>query len=591
MTSRKLVRKSNLSRMFFTAFITSSMIEFGYASADLIDAVIISNKLGSASIAAQGIAYPFFSIACLVSGLLSIGMQIMCSDYIARGKIKEMQQSFSMTTIVSVIIAGLLSIGLFIWADLVAFVLGANGNAAHLMLGAAAYLKGLSVGVVPMILCVVLAGVISLDGGAHLVQVAAIAGAVSDVIFDLVSVKLGGGIFGIGIATSASNLVNFLFLTTHFLKKGRFARFVIKDLPWKDMKNILAMGSERATRSLMDTLRPVFINMIMIAIGGELGMSALSIRNNLCDVIEVPAMGIVGAVGLLTGLTYGEKNWDDCKEVGHLAHVYTLIYSLVVIVVMIPLADIVAGIYVPNDPELRNLVIFAIYCLAVGNVFSTLVVCRVAYLQSIHLIKEPQILTLLNKLIVVLAICLILMKIMGHRGVIVALAACGFIILAGIYIYYVIRYRKLKPSVDDFMNLPDEFKIKPQDIIELQIGNMEEAVTVSEQLQLFARGHKLPEEKAYRAAICAEELTKNIIDFGYANVEKHGFIDFRAIISDGDIILRIRDDCHKFDVQQYVSMITEEKPTEGLGLYLVAKESKDIKYVNIMNTNTVMVTI
>lgn len=74
-----------ISMMFWSAFITSSIIEFAAVGSGLIDGLVISKMLGPDSMAAEGIAHPYFSIAGVISGMLMVGMQTMCTSFLARG--------------------------------------------------------------------------------------------------------------------------------------------------------------------------------------------------------------------------------------------------------------------------------------------------------------------------------------------------------------------------------------------------------------------------------------------------------------------------------------------------------------------------
>lgn len=144
---------------------------------------VLDRLLGTASMAAEGIAHPFYSISSMVSGLLAVGMQSICSEDLAHGKVKEMQRVFSMTAIVAFVMSCLMTCLLFFGSEQVAILLGARGNAAHLLPESSLYLRGLALGCIPSVLSAILCGAIQLDSGSRLIQIAALTGSFTDVVF------------------------------------------------------------------------------------------------------------------------------------------------------------------------------------------------------------------------------------------------------------------------------------------------------------------------------------------------------------------------------------------------------------------------
>lgn len=592
---KKIRSKSIVASMFLEAFITSSIIELAAVGSGLIDGVITSKMLGNFCMAAEGVAHPFFSIAGVVSGLLAVGMQTMISSNLARGQIKEMQKTYSLTVVVAVVVSAILTALLFFASENVAFILGARGNGASLLTEASLYLRGLSIGCIPMILCVILSCAIQIDSGSRLVQVSALVASLTDIIFDLVAVKAGLGMYGMGLATSVSYYFNFVFLLFHFIKKDRLIHFDFSGIEWKRLAQISKLGSEKASRRLTNVLRPMALNAIIISAGGAMGMSALSIRNNIGNFLEIPMTGIAGATALLSGISFGEKNAHGCREVGKVAHIFAVAYSAVVLAFIMIFVNPIASYYVPEAGELHDLVVFSMYTLALGLFTSTLIASRTSYLQASHQIKKTQILTFLNKLLVVVPCAFLCVNIWGSYGVIASFVISDLLILIFVFFYY----RKPNsakempiPTPEDYLALPEEFNIKPQDVIELTVVNEEEAALSAEQLQMFCAGHKMPHEKGIHASLCMEELLMNIIQIGFPLCKSICPIQIRVTISNGDIIMMIRDKCPKYDLKQRVQALDDNSDSESnLHIKLIAKTAKNIEYINLLETNTEIITI
>lgn len=90
--TNKSARWSVVNKMFSSLAFAGMIIEFSQVGAGFIDGLIISRFLGSEMMAAEGIAYPIFSIVGIISGLIAAGMQVTCSQLVGRGKLKDVNR-------------------------------------------------------------------------------------------------------------------------------------------------------------------------------------------------------------------------------------------------------------------------------------------------------------------------------------------------------------------------------------------------------------------------------------------------------------------------------------------------------------------
>ncbi len=584
--------KSILSKMFFSAFLTTTVIEFTAVGAGLIDGLITTRMLGTVAMAAEGIVYPYYSIVGIISGLLAGGMQIIAGNQLSRGKREEMQKMFSMVTLIATIISVLFVIAFFAKADFIVMLLGARGNVVELQPGAADYLRGLASGTLPLILCVILSSALQMDSASNLVRIAAAGGMVADIVLDVIAVKMGWGLFGMGLASSVSYYVNLGILFLHFLKKNRMVHFKFKNLPWASLSEIMTLGSDKLAKRLANTLRPIILNMLIISAGGALGMSALSIRNTIATFFEIPISGIAGATALLIGIAYGEKNKEECIQIAKLAHRYTYVCSVVICVLMALSARFLAAYYVKDEGELRQLVILAMYMFGIQSFFRSLVFNRMAYLQSIFRVKESFALTMFSRLLAVTTCAALLVKPLGSKGVILSFAIGDAMICIGILFYHLLLNKGRLSNIEDYLMLPKEFDVPPQDIIEVTIKDEEEVALSAHQLQAFCKGHKYDKKTAMYASLYLEEATLNIIHHGFAQVKNPSPIDVRILIVNGELIIRIRDYCPAFDLPKRIALVQDDvDPDKHLGIKLISATGKKIEYVNLLDTNTLILTI
>lgn len=596
MALRAILKKKNhrwviTDKMFLSLFLTGSIIEFSQVGSGFIDGLIISRYLGAEAMAAEGIVHPIYSIMGIISGLLAVGMQVRCTQMIGRGNPKDVSRFFSATVYVGTVVSLLLTFLVLVFAKPFAALLGASGNAADLLLPASKYLTGIGVGIPPLIMTAILAPAFQLDSGRKAIQTGAIIEAVSDVLLDILAVKLGFGIIGVGLATAAASYLNLLYQCTHFLKKDRMLHFVRPNIPVKEFLQMLSNGGERAVKRVFNTIRPVILNNIIISYGGAIAMSALSVRNSLSNFVEIFGAGIASAVALLTGMYYGEINEEAIEEVNACERRWIFRCCGCVCVLVLLLAPLIARLYVSEDGELLRMVTFVIRMLALQNPLQALIANRIKYLQATGHRRNMNLLIFAAQLVFVLLSAFVLGRAFGVYGILACFTVSDALSLLAIYVFYGIKCRTHFPTRRDFLALPAEFYLHPGDVISLDIHSMEDVTLTSEQIMLFCKGHKVDRKIAYFAALSFEELAANTVEYGFPqNRSKRPIIDLRAVITGDMFVMRLRDNCPQFDITKQIAAVNAAgaDPLQNIGIRMVSKTASDISYLHTFETNCII---
>lgn len=597
MKLKKLFAKRNsrwaiTDKMLFSLFLTGATIELSQVGSGFVDGLLISRRLGSDAMAAAGIVYPIFSILGIISGLLAVGMEVRCSQAIGRGNREEYRRFVSAAVYAGIVISLIVTVLFVIFAKPFSALLGASGNGAGLVGPASEYLTGISIGAPALIMTAILAPALQLDSGRRFIQNGAIICVISNVVMDILAVCMNWGIFGIGLATAVANYLNLLAQCLFFLKKDRILHFVRPNIPAGEFIKMLANGSEKAIKRIANTLRPIVLNAIIISYGGAAAMSVLSVRNNFSDFAEIFGAGIASAVGLLTGVHYGEINEDGIEEVNKYEHRLIRYFSGSVCVLMLIFAGQIARLYIREDGEIYRMAVFAIRVLALQIPLQALIASRIKYLQAIRRKSNMILLIMVTQLIFVILSAFILGRLFGSYGILACYTVSDALTLAAVYIYYAVKCRSIRPPRKSFLNLPDYFHLHPGDVISLDIRNQLDVSLVSEQIMLFCKGHKLSDRTAYHAALSFEELASNIVSYGFpVNRSSHPIIDLRAVITNSSFVMRLRDNCPPYDVTKEFSAVNEpgSDPVHNIGIRIVSKTASDITYLNTFDTNNLII--
>ena len=100
----------------------------------------------------------------------------------------------------------------------------------------------------------------------------------------------------------------------------------------------------------------------------------------------------------------------------------------------------------------------------------------------------------------------------------------------------------------------------------------------------FCSENKISNKKANLAAVCAEEMTVNIIKFGG---KSSNWIDINLCLEDDLFRLRIRDNGVNFNPLDYEN---DSDEFDIHGIELVKKISKSMNYIRAIDMNNTIIT-
>ena len=88
-----------------------------------------------------------------------------------------------------------------------------------------------------------------------------------------------------------------------------------------------------------------------------------------------------------------------------------------------------------------------------------------------------------------------------------------------------------------------------------------------------------------------EEMAGNIVEHGFNKDNKKHSVDTRVVYKDGDVVLRLRDDCKPFDPEQRQKIADPGDPVKNIGIRMVFKISKKVEYQSLLGLNVLTIRI
>ena len=289
---------------------------------------------------------------------------------------------------------------------------------------------------------------------------------------------------------------------------------------------------------------------------------------------------------------FGEVNLEGMEAVNRYEHKMILRFCGGICVLMLIFAKQIVQLYLSEDSEVFKMAVFAIRMSAVRIPLYTLLGSRAKYLQAIHKKRNMNLLILVQCFAHTLIAAFVLGKFFGCYGILCCYTVGDAASTLAVYLYYAIKCRKWLPTRMDYLNLPDYFQLAPGDVISLDIRSMEDVALVSEQLMLFCRGHGIDRKTAYYASLSFEELSTNIVKHGFPqNRSSQPIIDMRAVITNGALALRLRDNCPQYDITKQIAAVNApgSDPVHNIGTRIVSGLASEIAYFNTFDTNSLLI--
>lgn len=123
---------------------------------------------------------------------------------------------------------------------------------------------------------------------------------------------------------------------------------------------------------------------------------------------------------------------------------------------------------------------------------------------------------------------------------------------------------------------------EPARIFETRFQNrLTDLIGAMERVGQFLQQHEVGGEAMYAANLAIEEMTTNIIKYGYDDAAVHEIL-LRAEILPGHLVLLLEDDGHEFDPlkasEPNIDLPLEEREIGGLGIHLVRRFVEQMRY-------------
>lgn len=241
----------------------------------IVDGIIGSRLLGSDAMAAVGLFSPLLSLLYALACIIIVGSQVLGSQTAGKGNMDNTNKIFSITICLIAILGVVVAVILLLFNHQLAVLMKGNEMLAD-------YMIGVSFSFLFDVICAILADYLQLMGNVKNTYIGLFVLIASNTLLNVVFIKtLNLGILGLGLATTVSTMFTFLIMGSGFIGKKSNIHFTFSGLPWNQVKEIIIYGSSAATFNIVLAVKGFALNYIVLFIGGELALGAMSVYNSI----------------------------------------------------------------------------------------------------------------------------------------------------------------------------------------------------------------------------------------------------------------------------------------------------------------------
>ena len=554
--------------------------ELTLSIAGMIDCAIVGRYLGETGLSAMKLAMPVFSILSLFSIIMSTGLSVAVSRALTKGDREgancSVQTAFTVVVIVALVC---MTIGV-VRPSLVTRMLAGKNLDRVIFDAATDYLAPILFAAIPFMLFDVLGTLAVLEGKEKYMKIASVVILVANVTGDLVVVWLGWGIFGIAMASGFAYLCAFLVIVFSFFTGRSMLKIRFRKPNMGALGETVLFGSPMVIRGLCGILWPLSVNRIMLHYGTMTGLAALSIQDAVHYLPAALCSGIASAALILTGICAGERDDEGLRQVNRYILQWSLIGGFTMMIVLGALAYPIMRLF-SQDPLLLDHSVSALRLYLIGIPFLALNFSSASYLQGLGRKQAASVLIFVNHILLSILSAFVLARLFGTTGVFASYGICEIImslILLFTYVFFSQRRAREERRTRD--------EHRPE--IRETVQSINDAVAVSLRVNDFCLANGIDARAAHHIALCTEELATNSIEHGFKDSKKH-HVALRAVIDEGMLYLRLRDDCRRFDLVERYKMINPDDPTKNIGLRIVFAKADEVNYSSTLNMNNVCV--
>ena len=583
---------ANFLQHVFSRHVTSSIISmFGAQASGMANTMLAGIFFGGNGLAVMSIAAPFYALFAAIGSLVGVGGSTAAAYALGRDDQDKASGIFALSVFLGIVIP--LGMGLICCVGM-DFLLPLVGCSTELMPEAERYNIVYFLGGFGTTLFYLPFNFLKLVGKLHLLVSVFLGMAAANALLDIAFVKICGlGIEGIAAGTVASS-VGASAVGIFFLLQGQGGFRFSRALAWREAHSLIKLGTPTALNQLLNFLRLLLMNRLIVALAGDVGLAAFSVFSALEKLSMVVLSGLAQATSAFVGVFTKELDTVSVRLIEKRAHILGFILILPLTAVLLLFPEEVVKLFGMYGGEKFQVTVNATYLFAFSLPPSLCCFLMFFYYQAAGFTNLANVLIFCRSFLFLVVPAYLLSPLYGIDAVWASMTvtAMGTLMLMGIFLPFYFR-----KGYDGILLQNLQAERQGRYISFAVAANPAAIVESVERIGEFCETNGLTPKETMLVRLSMEEMLMSIHDHALAETPQEN-IDVRILVvktqDDLMVILRLRNGGKLFNPIDYYERMAEDDPYllgDALGISMIVNAADAIHYKTTFGINNLTVVI
>ena len=570
-----------IPKMFYRLMIPSVISSFGFALADMTDALVVGQKLGEAGLAAISLCLPLFMLINLFMDGLGIGGSVLFSQKLGEGDIDGARRCFNRTWTSVLALGCAIAVIVNVFTGPCLNLLGTQKSDGSVYYAGRDYVRIIAAGAPLLMLNVVFANFLRNDNNAALASAGFLIGNTTDILLNIVLVIFCGlGTKGAALSTVIGSAVAIAVYAPGII--GKKADVIkIKKFAFDIRETLFCFKTGFATsvRHLLQLVFFLFINRLLMSKSGAGGVAIFDIVYNVSFFTIYICNGIAEAAQPLVSTFTGENNSGDCKYILKLSKIWAVCLCAVAAALIAANAERISLFFgITADLVSECAAAVRIYC--IGFAPLGLNIINEKYYQSKNLFL-PSFLIVVMREFALLILCALI------------LSQTGILTIWFMYpITEILSYLIFKAVCRSIVN--ERGMLDGSRIFRITLSGADDIENALRQCSEFCKSIGADVKREFAVTLVTEEICMSIIRNAIGDIPDGRIRITLLALENGDFVLNFLDNAVEFNPFSFVTgKITAEDDfnIDEISMTMIKNNTKKLMYHKCGGFNSLAVYI
>ena len=584
---RELRRNNFFLKTVYGKYVIASVLSMLAASmGGMIDTVIVGRFLGETGLAAMSLVSPVYLFYYTIGAVIGMGGSIAANLYIGKNDYEAYRQVFSLSFWMTAVVCVVTTSAALLFIEPLLSLLGGEGLVKEY---AADYLFWYIIGGSGTLFIYLPLNFLKCEGKPEDSSLLFLMSSGLNVALTwlFMSPICGMGMKGASIATGLSmSLTALIGLYLLFCRTCNI-RLVKMRPTVRMMGEILVCGSPNGCNNLLNALKILLINGMLLRIGAAVYLPVFSLVKSVSDLVTGVIVGVASALMPIVGVFLGEKDAGSIRRVCQRAMRVGGVLTVAASALTALFPGLFCLIFNIREPSAVYGSRWAMLCLAVSFLFAFPNLMMTGYFNTIRRPMLSNLILSLRLLVYLAPAVLLFGSLAGAEGIWGALAAADALTLCTVLLA-ARKLRRRSPELDEYLL---DTSLEGEGEISFSVRNtMEEVMFTSNEITRFCEASGISVKKTMQVSLAIEEMLTVIISYCIPS-KTDQFIDLRIMKKGEEVLLCIRNAGKIFDPVSFYeeNRDNEEMEERVLGIKLIVGTAKEIKFRETFGMNNLLI--